>query len=463
MVLPVATRPRRRGGAVRLLAVAVVLQLSAALLTAGLIDRPGAAAEQAAATRARAVLPAPGLATPPSSGRADARAERTAQVERLLETRAAAVRGRDRAAFLATVHPGAPALRERQAAVFDALAEVPLSTWSYDLDATTESGPDRRLDRRYGSGRWWAPATTLRHALDGVDARPVEQDQHLTFALDGDRWLLAADDDFALQGRATARALWDLGPVAAVRVDGVLVLGRPERRALLEEVAALTAAAVPRVTRVWGPWTEDVAVLVPGSAQEMTTMLGGADLSQIAAVATAELRGGADDYDPTGNRVVVNPDTFSKLGALGRQVVLTHETAHVATRAASGPAVPTWLVEGFADFVGYREVDLPVRVSAPALAREVRAGRLPAALPAEADFDDSNTRLSEAYEGSWLAVRTIVDAHGVDGLLRLYRAVGRTRGVPAERALEQALQDELGTTSAQLTADWRAALARQLG
>ena len=462
MVLPVATRRPRRGVATRLLAGALLLQLGAAALTVGLLQDEPAAPPAVTATRARAVPPLPAPA--PVDSRAAALAERASSVRRTLEQRAQALLERDRSAFLASVHPDAQALRERQSALFDALAQVPLGTWTYTLDSTREPRPDARLDRRYGTGQWWAPGVQLHYALAGIDPRPVVVDHHLTFARAGQRWLLAADDDFALQGRVTPRALWDRGPVLAVRTGGVLVLGRPAQRDLLEEVATLTAAAVPKVTRVWGPWSGAVAVLVPASAQEMSGLLGGGtDLSQIAAVATAELRGGADGYDPTGDRVVVNPDTFGGLGGLGRRVVLTHEVTHVATRRASGPALPSWLAEGFADFVGYRDVDVPVAVSARRLAREVRAGRLPAALPADEDFDGSNPRLSLAYEGAWLAVRTLVDQHGEDGLLRLYRSVGGSRAAVPAQALEQGLAEELGTTSADLTADWRSALSRQLG
>ena len=38
----------------------------------------------------------------------------------------------------------------------------------------------------------------------------------------------------------------------------------------------------------------------------------------------------------------------------GKQVVLTHETTHVATRADTTAATPLWLSEGYADWVGYR-------------------------------------------------------------------------------------------------------------
>ena len=288
-------------------------------------------------------------------------------------------------------------------------------------------------------------------------------DHALTFVLRDGRWLLGADDDFALQGRATPRAIWDRGPLVAVRADGVLVLGHPGQRRLLDQVAALAEAAVPRVTAAWGPWRERVVVLVPDDAQELAGLLGSkGDLTRIAAVATAELRGGEGEYDPAGDRVLVNPDTFTGLGAIGRQVVLTHEVTHVATRRASGPAVPGWLAEGFADLVGYTGVDLPVSVTAADLAAEVRDGRLPTALPVDADFEGGSPRLSQAYQGAWLAVRLLDERHGRDALLRFYRAVGARRGVAPAAAVEDALRVELGTTTAALTADWRASLLRRL-
>jgi hypothetical protein len=443
---------------VRLVALAVVLQLGAAVLSAtvledGVVDRPVAAPD-----RARAVPP-----TEREAPAVDGRLPRADAVRQLLQQRARAVAVRDRVAFLATVDPAAPELAQRQGALFDALAQVPLSTWDYALAGADGPAGDERLDRRYGRGRWWAPQVSLRYALDGFDERPVVVDHHLTFVLREGRWLLAADDDFALQGRSTPRALWDRGPVVAVRDAGVLVLGHPGQRPLMDQVARLAAAAVPRVTAAWGPWRERVVVVVPDDAEELAGLLGSpADLTRIAAVATAELRGGEGDYDPAGDRVLVNPETFAGLGAVGRQVVLTHEVTHVATRRASGPAVPAWLAEGLADLVGYTGVDLPTSVTAADLAAEVRAGRLPAALPADADFEGGSPRLTQVYQGAWLAVRLLDERHGRAALLRFYRAVGARRDVPPATAVEDALRDELGTTTAELTADWRTSLQRRL-
>jgi hypothetical protein len=375
------------------------------------------------------------------------------------------VLARDEAAFLADVDPAATALRARQAALFAALRPVPISTWTYSLDPTSEQPPDPRLDRLHGAGRWWAPRVLLETALAGVDDRPTVSVQHLTFVERDGRWLLAADDDVAAAGTVTQRALWDQGPVVAERVDGVLVLGRPEDRPLLREVAATTAAAVPRVTAAWGAdWRQGVVVLVPGSGAELAELLGSPDdLGAIAGLAVAELGDPSRGEGPTGERILLHPEVFATLSPTGRRLVLTHELTHVATRRATGPAVPTWLAEGYADHVGYSGLSVPLSVAAAALEADVRAGRLPERLPVDADFGPGHPALAQAYEQAWLAVELIAAEHGEDGLLRFYRAVGRDTGADPAAAVERALRAELGTTTAQLTADWRAALQRDLG
>jgi hypothetical protein len=116
--------------------------------------------------------------------------------------------------------------------------------------------------------------------------------------------------------------------------------------------------------------------------------------------------------------------------------------------------MPTWLVEGLADYIGYLDVPVPVSTAARET-REARAqGRLPTALPADADFDGGNPRLPLAYEVSWLAFRLIVETYGQEPALAFYRAVGASRDAGAEAALDRAFADELGTTTAAFTALW---------
>ncbi|MYS47969.1 hypothetical protein GTY23_43725, partial [Streptomyces sp. SID5998] len=220
--------------------------------------------------------------------------------------------------------------------------------------------------------------------------------------------------------------------------------------------------AVPAVSRAWGEdWSRRVVVLVPGSLDRMAALLGStaAGYRGIAAVTTGETGGGRAPAD----RVIVNPDAYGVLGPVGKQVVLTHETTHVATRAHTTAATPLWLSEGYADWVGYRGAGRTPDEVAPELQRAVAAGEEPAALPADADFGFAGdaTRLAQAYEGGWLACRMIAAHWGEDRLDAFYRAVGAHQRRAG--AVEDALRTVLDTTLPEFTARWRAYLRAQLG
>lgn len=451
-----ATPGSRRTRGARLVAVALALQLAAQLAAVVLLPR-AQPAPAPSATGAAAVRGAP-------SAVAAAREARTRAVRALLDARAAAVRGRDRNAFLATVWPGAPEFARKQGELFDALQGVPLGDWQYALDAGTERPATTALDGKYGAGRYWAPGVTLRYAITGFDTTPATAPQQLTFVQDGERWLLAADDDFDGTDRKTVRGLWDFGPVVRCRGARTLALGHPGSERLLAQLCTAVDAAVPRVSGVWGTdWPQAVVVLVPDDQAELDRLLGGTTvLTGIAAVATAELSDVDDGYHPVGDRVAVNPPNFARLGPLGRQVVLTHETTHVATRTATGPLMPTWLVEGIADYVGYLGVPVPAATAARDLQAAVRAGRVPEALPTDPQFGGGNPDLAAVYEQSWLAFRLLVETYGRDAALRFYRAVGASRGTGSSQAVDAAFSSVLGTTTQAFTQAWRAYLLRTL-
>jgi len=436
--VPAAASPRR----VRTVAVLVALQLAGSG-TAAVLLQPG---PQPATGSTSAVRAAP----------AEAQATRLTAVQALLRARGRAVLQRDRSAFLATVDPRRKAFREEQGDLFDALAGVPLTAWSYRVDADQVQRADRTLDARYGT--WWAPQVTLLHALKGIDEDPSESPQHLTFVERADRWYIASDSDFADRGDASTRGLWDGGRVVAVSGRHSLVLGHPGSRAEMRRLARDVDAAVPRVSEVWGTgWSQRVAVLVPGSQRELGQIVhAGGDLTPIAALALAgPVRGGTAQG---GDRVLVNPPNLARLSGLGRRVVLAHEVTHVAARAATGPLVPSWLAEGLADHVGYLGAGVPVRLAASELREDVLAGRLPKRLPTDADFDSDNPDLAEAYEQAWLAVELLVRRYGERRFLTLYRDLGARREGDRADALQDALQEVLGIGTARLVADWRASL-----
>jgi hypothetical protein len=422
----------------------------------------------AASVSAAVVLssrPWPGLG-PVLRGRAvsavvDAPQGRVAAVRALLDARAGALRDRDRSAWLATVDPSNRSFVQRQAALFDALADTPIAGWSYQLDPTAGPPARLRLDRRRGR-HWWAPGVTVTYRIGGFDRVPTVEPQRLTFVPRAGRWLLAADDDFAPAGLDSTRGIWDGGRVSVVLGRRSIVLGHAASQPLMRVIAAGLDDAVPRVTAVWGHgWSQRVVALVPSSPAELARVVGGrGDYSQIAAVATAELADSESGYHPVGDRVVINPTTFGELGQLGRRVVLTHEVTHVATRAATGDAAPAWLVEGFADYIGYLGVPLPLRLTAAELQEDVRRGRAPTALPTDRDYDGGNPELAQVYEQGWLAVSLLAERHGRAGLLQLYRQAGQT-GAPSS-AVDDAMQRLWGTDLATFTDDWRRDVSARL-
>ena len=432
------------------------------MLTAVLVLQLGCSTAAAVALQPEDA--APGAVAAPAPAGAAARPvvqqSREAGVSAVLETRGKAVLARGRTAFLSTVDPKATAFRARQAALFDALAEVPLTSWSYAVDADDAQRADVRLAKRYGT--WWAPRVTLRHALKGIDDEPSESTQHLTFVQRSSRWYVAADDDFEARGDATDRLLWDTGPVRVVKGRRSLVLGHPASLPEMRRLANEVDAAVPRVSAVWGTrWKQRVAVLVPASQRELGTLVKARGaLGPIAALAVASpARNGTASG---GDRVLVNPANVARLGPLGRQVVLTHEVTHVASRAATGPFVPSWLAEGLADHVGFLGSGVPVRLAAEELAVDVRAGRVPTALPSDRAFSGDNADLAQAYEGAWLAVELLVDRYGEARVLRFYRALGEVERGESAAVLDELFRSQLRTRTRAFVIAWRASLRDQL-
>ncbi|MFF1638485.1 hypothetical protein ACFVXW_18185 [Streptomyces sp. NPDC058251] len=373
-----------------------------------------------------------------------------AEVRRVLDRRAAAVLDRDEPAYRATGQPGAAD------AEFGNLREVPLASWSYHLTTLHRSGDRATADAE------------LRYRIKGYDTAPVTAARTLRLTRTGGTWHVVSDEPAQKAGAQ----LWDQGAVTVVRGTHSLVLGVGQAGERLRAYADLADRAVPAVSEAWGTdWAGHVVVLVPKSLEGMAGLLGAAASGYrgIAAVTTGEVseakRGeaGSGSAKAPADRIIVNPDAYGVLGDFGKQVVLTHETTHVASRAHTTAATPLWLSEGYADWVGYRGSGRTAVQVAPELARAVVDGQIPAGLPDDKDFGFSGdaAELARAYEGGWMACRMIADHWGEVRLDDFYRAVGDHQ--KRAGAVEGALRDVLHTTPEKFTAQWRDYLRAQLG
>ncbi|WP_371615516.1 hypothetical protein [Streptomyces sp. NBC_00454] len=332
------------------------------------------------------------------------------------------------------------------------LAAIPLEGWSYEVSSVRVDGV-----------RAFARAE-LHYRLTGYDAAPAGSAREVELTRGsgpdgsggpagsatpggpGGSWTVVADRP----APGTPPQLWDQGRVGVARGAHALVLGgdgqSPEA---LAAIAAEADEAVPAASAAWPrPWAGRVVVLVPGSLEAMAALLGRPveEYRGLGAVTTGSTGAGPAPAD----RVVVNPEGYGQLSAEGRQVILTHETTHVATRAATTAKTPLWLSEGFADWAAYRGSGRSAAEAAPATGRAVRRGDLPAELPGNAAFafGGDGEALARAYEGSWLACRLIARKWGDAALVSLYEKAGR-------EPLPTALEEALGTDLPALTRAWQ--------
>ncbi|WP_066362342.1 hypothetical protein [Herbidospora mongoliensis] len=212
----------------------------------------------------------------------------------------------------------------------------------------------------------------------------------------------------------------------AVHAGHIQVLAADER---FPELAGQADRAAEAVARVWGSEVT-ATVLAPATTEEAAEIARPAPVTGMAALAGPDF-------------VVIEPRSWASLSPQGRVIVLAHELTHVATGAATSPEMPVWLVEGYADYVGYRDSGLSTGTIAAELATDPQA---PRELPTRADFTAGGARVPQAYQEAWLACRYIAEHYGEARLTALYRAA---RADPAT-----ALEQTLGVGEAELTAAW---------
>lgn len=434
--------PRRRRRAISLIAALACLTLlgGSAFGVRDTGERLAHGVRDALGARPAApASPAPAATNAAATKRRDA-------VEALFNARSRAVLTRDKVSFLSLVDATATRFRARQERLFDQLVKVPFASWSYHVIG---DGPALSLQRKRAlPAGSWILRVTLFYTFEGASS-PVERAQFFTLKPRGDIWLLAEDRDAAVQDAALSRDIWDLGEIAVVRGAKSLVIGVGSS-ARLQRFASVADRAVREVDKVWrSAWTHRAVVIVPRTQADMATIIN-ADISgldQIAAVTTGHSHSG-----PTrGDRVVVNPKAWRELTLDGRNVVMTHEVTHLATRANTWRAIPMWVSEGFADYVAYSAVDVSDRVVAQDILAQVRSGNLPSVLPRDSQFNAANGELGPAYEGAWLVCRMIAQTYGEDQLIELYLRLGDKTPLPVDAELRSVLR----VSEAELIADWQ--------
>jgi hypothetical protein len=378
---------------------------------------------------------------PPSAAK-NSSAQRADEAQQSLDGLVRAIRDHSRAEAVDAATSGS---RELLGWVYDNAAA--LRVGDLTMRYVDEGAPlDQREQVELGPDAWQG-SVQLTYKYDGFDEGAATVETNAVFVPSGGSVRIASF------GGGNARTpLWLTDRLSVVRTARTLlaVAGKPAGR-----YAELTTRAVQQVSRVLPDWKGRLVVEVPGSSAELDAVLQPTpgEYDNIAAVTTSA-DGSLTPDTPV--RVFVNPVVFGRLKQRGAQVVMSHETTHVATDATFA-SVPTWLLEGFADFVALDHAGVPVDLAAGQILARIRKDGLPDGLPSSRDLDPTANGLGATYEEAWLACRFLAQEYGARELVRFYRTV--TSG----SSTQEAFRSVLGTTQQAFVSRWRTDLARLAG
>lgn len=366
-----------------------------------------------------------------------------ARVDAVLKARAAAVRAGNLPQFLATVDPKNEKLQQQQQSMFANLRKLGVQKLSYQRepqwvpDAQPQHGPNA-----------YAFRLQMLVQLAGIDPAPRAIPLGYTFVDQDGRLLLVDDDDLNdSEGRGTYLEPWDLGAVEAVRKPGVLVVVPAGERANGERLAREVRAAAPGVRAATSRSQRGVLVIAMADLRSMDPEWTSGDhpASAVAAVNLTPVAGDLDKLKVVGSRVVIHPEERKSAD----RHLLAHELTHAAM-APLGYGVPTWLVEGLAE---YAEMQLAEQgEDADVLDRrdEILADAIPqlTVLPIDGVFYGEYDE--DTYGISWILVEYLMTRYGQAKVNALYADLARGADDPVIR--EQLLHKHLKLSESALVA-----------
>ncbi|MFG1817115.1 hypothetical protein ACGFIF_25385 [Kribbella sp. NPDC049174] len=415
----------RRRGPVPWIAAVVILAVVAAAVIWAVVGRQNTGGEASAA----AGTPTATVSEP------SAEEQMLAGIDVILKARASAVLSGRLPQYLQAVDPKNRKLRQRDQLVFANLRKLGPSRLTYQVDANW--APE--VQPQHGpSGR--AVRVLMLMQIAGIDTTPRATPLGYTFAERDGRWLLVDDDDLAAETDLSAyREPWELGAIEVARKPGVLVVVPAGERANGQRLAQESLAALPAVRTATRRAQAGILVIAMADGKSMDPQWrsGGHPAAAVAALNYAPANPEATEFKVVGSRVVINPDQRAKADRL----LLAHEFTHAAM-STLGNRAPTWLVEGWAEYV---ELRLAERSGQREWVADHRDELLQEAIPPlvvlpidgvfHGEYDE------DSYGISWVLVEYLVDRYGLKTVNALYADLAKGPDDPAVR--EQVLSKHL--------------------
>ncbi|WP_432982194.1 hypothetical protein [Dactylosporangium sp. CA-233914] len=379
-------------------------------------------------------------------------------IDAVLARHAEAVKRKDLGGWMADVDQRDSGFVQRQRQQFENLTKMPFAELSFERTAQSAPKmaaflPSQLFDQYHAAVK--VVAVTVRHRIDGVDSKPVATPWLAVFGYSQGRWVIAGDGVGKDLPTGEAGQPWDAaGAITVVRNDRVVAVlsadaGGDAGRTLLQ----LAETGLQQVAAVRpNGWDGKVLLTAVTDRKIFDTYFAESQdrVAQVAAIAVPYYSGVAEwsarpAYATT--RVVFNPSELSAPKA-ELQHDLTHEFTHAAMGPVTGPYTPRWVVEGFAEYVAYKDGKFNAAGIRQALG-DIKIDKF----PTDKEFYDEPRN----YVSGWLACRMIAETYGQAKLVAFYEAFQRLSEV------ESVAREVLGVGRDQLEQQWRDYVAKQRG
>jgi hypothetical protein len=399
-------------------------------------------------------------------GAADTAARAKAEAA-ILTRRGAAVQAHDEPGFLADLDPANATLRSQQSAIFAGLAKIDFARFSYATNGIDYERP--RVAAKYDAPTTIA-AVVATHELAGYDTGPVVEAQAVTFVYRQGRWWFASDRDADSSLPAAGHAEpWDSGEARVAKGKHSLVIGESVSQSTLQRVASSVDGAVRADLKFWPAgsgkdrWDGRVVVYVPKAQRDFSSLFAGTTQSADGVVAVTipvydnvEFRASGRAYGRiTGQRIIINPKYFKPQSSFF-ETILRHEVSHAAAEPITADGTPSWLVEGLAEYVGWRQPDPAQTFFARGVDRRtanaINARTYRLRLPASSTFySGSAAAIASRYTTGFLVCAYIQHEYGEGRLKAFAGRMGKATTSAKEPAvLKSALRRTFGLTRTQL-------------
>ena len=379
-------------------------------------------------------------------------------LDAFVTARTAALKGKNRAGYLAAIDPKHADLVTSQGRLFDNLAKIPFTKATYTVSDLTGG------ESTFPAGATATVTVAFDHQISGVDSVPVEERYQWTVKRGGANGALEV---VAVAGAPSERnypAPWDA-------VTGLTVLTRPKVVIMADDTSSSFAkshadALESDAEYDFAHWTGGSGT-APGFAVFLT-----ADRSRYEGIYSQEraesvgvtvpmaAAGNKDGFYPS-SRIAVDTTQYKNLDPADADIVFKHEMAHAMIepfedQSARSGQDHLWVIEGFAEWESQRMYSTSeLLYDGDTLHGYLTKHGIPTALPTDSEVYSSKSDTSAlGYFYAHMAVRYLADKYGpakVDQfVLSIYK-----HGT-ASTCVDDAMKNVLGTTTAQFTQGYEA-------